>query len=265
MFKKTSAVIGLSLMGAALFSPVKGEAALGDRLLSEGMANSDVKELQTYLLTKQVYPYHEATGYYGSITEEAVKKFQAAANITEDGLAGSVTAAKLKVLKPGNIGKPVADLQNKLKAWGAYSGPADGIYGSGTKRAVASFQSSKGLVSDGIAGPATYRKLNEKANPAAGSVKELTVHSTAYTASCDGCSGITKMGIDLNRFGEAKVIAVDPNVIPLGSIVEVEGYGKAIAGDIGGAINGAEIDVFFEDLSEALEWGTKSVKIRVYQ
>ncbi len=40
-----------------------------------------------------------------------------------------------------------------------------------------------------------------------------------------------------------KLIAVDPNVIPLGSKVWVEGYGYAIAGDTGGAIKGNKIDI----------------------
>jgi 3D (Asp-Asp-Asp) domain-containing protein len=73
------------------------------------------------------------------------------------------------------------------------------------------------------------------------------------------------MGVDLNKYPEAKVIAVDPNVIPLGSTVEVEGYGKAIAVDIGGAINGNEIDVFIAGQDSAMEWGRKSVKVKVYQ
>ncbi|KZZ83524.1 MULTISPECIES: peptidoglycan-binding protein [Bacillaceae] len=265
MIRKTTALIGVCLLGTAIFAPSKGEAALGDQLLHKGMSNGDVKELQSYLMTKQVYPYYDNTGNYGTITEEAVRDFQSKAGIKTDGVAGPQTIAKIKVLKPGNIGKPVADLQNKLKAWGTYSGSADGIYGKGTKSAVSKFQSGKGLSADGIAGPRTLNELNKRVNPASGAVKEVTVHSTAYTASCQGCSGVTKMGIDLNRFEESKVIAVDPNVIPLGSTVEVEGYGKAVAGDIGGAINGSEIDVFFKDLNEAMNWGSRQVKVKVYQ
>lgn len=73
------------------------------------------------------------------------------------------------------------------------------------------------------------------------------------------------MGVDLKKYPEAKVIAVDPNVIPIGSIVEVEGYGKAIAADIGGAITGNKIDVFIAGQSSAINWGRKSVNIKVYQ
>ncbi len=60
--------------------------------------------------------------------------------------------------------------------------------------------------------------------------RALTMVATAYTASCAGCSGITTTGIDLRSNPGMKVIAVHPNVIPLGSRVHVEGYGYAIAG-----------------------------------
>ena len=87
--------------------------------------------------------------------------------------------------------------------------------------------------------------------------------ATAYTAYCNGCSGITATGINLRANPELKVIAVDPNVIPLGSKVWVEGYGHAIAGDTGGAIKGNRIDVFVPTKEQAYRFGRKSVKIRV--
>ena len=93
--------------------------------------------------------------------------------------------------------------------------------------------------------------------------KEFTVTATAYTAYCNGCSGITKTGINLRQNPDLKVIAVDPSVIKLGTKVHVEGYGYAIAGDIGGAIKGNKIDVFIPSKSEALEWGRKQVKIKI--
>lgn len=52
-------------------------------------------------------------------------------------------------------------------------------------------------------------------------------------------------------------IAVDPRVIPLGSLVYVENYGKAIASDTGGAIKGKIIDVFLNSESDCRSWGRK--------
>ena len=83
-------------------------------------------------------------------------------------------------------------------------------------------------------------------------VKEFTVTATAYTANCNGCSGITKMGINLKLNPNMKVISVDPNVIKLGTKVYVEGYGYAIAGDTGSSIKGNKIDVFIPTKSAAL-------------
>ncbi|MBD7984363.1 LysM peptidoglycan-binding domain-containing protein [Sporosarcina sp. Sa2YVA2] len=94
-------------------------------------------------------------------------------------------------------------------------------------------------------------------------VKEITVNASAYTAYCNGCSGITSTGINLKRNPDAKVIAVDPTVIPLGTKVYVEGYGYAIAGDIGSAIKGNKIDLFFPTKAEAYKWGRKNVKIKI--
>ncbi|WP_223703295.1 G5 and 3D domain-containing protein [Sutcliffiella deserti] len=95
------------------------------------------------------------------------------------------------------------------------------------------------------------------------SSKEFYVSSTAYTAFCNGCSGVTSTGINLRTNPGMKVIAVDPSVIPLGTKVYVEGYGYAVAGDTGGAIKGNKIDVFFPDKETAYRWGRKRVKIKI--
>ncbi|SHG27313.1 PcsB-like coiled-coil domain-containing protein [Ornithinibacillus halophilus] len=91
----------------------------------------------------------------------------------------------------------------------------------------------------------------------------LMMTSTAYTANCTGCRGITYTGINLKENPDAKVIAVDPSVIPLGSVVHVEGYGYAIAGDIGSAIKGNKIDVFVPTKKEAYQWGVRRVKVTI--
>lgn len=96
-----------------------------------------------------------------------------------------------------------------------------------------------------------------------GSGREMYVTSTAYTASCNGCSGTTKIGINLRANPNAKVIAVDPSIIPLGTKVYVEGYGYAIAADTGSAIKGYKIDVFIPTQAEAYRWGVRKVKIRI--
>ncbi|MGJ7923159.1 ubiquitin-like domain-containing protein [Neobacillus sp. LXY-4] len=93
--------------------------------------------------------------------------------------------------------------------------------------------------------------------------QELYVSSTAYTASCNGCSGTTATGINLRANPDVKVIAVDPSIIPLGTKVYVEGYGYAVAADTGSAIKGYKIDVFLPSQADAYRWGVRKVKIRI--
>lgn len=68
------------------------------------------------------------------------------------------------VLKQGSQGELVKAVQTKLKRWGYYNGPVDGIYGAKTKAAVIYFQKKNGLSADGVAGKKTLAALgiNEK-------------------------------------------------------------------------------------------------------
>jgi 3D (Asp-Asp-Asp) domain-containing protein len=93
--------------------------------------------------------------------------------------------------------------------------------------------------------------------------KQITVKATAYTASCDGCSGVTATGINIKANPNEKVIAVDPSVIPLGSKVYVEGFGEATAADTGGAIKGNRIDVFIPSEQAAINFGVKQLKVTI--
>ncbi|GER70916.1 cell wall-binding protein YocH [Weizmannia acidilactici] len=93
--------------------------------------------------------------------------------------------------------------------------------------------------------------------------RTITVTATAYTANDPGCSGVTATGINLKNNPDAKVIAVDPNVIPLGSKVYVEGYGTAVAGDTGGAIKGNRIDVLVPNTGEAMNWGRRTIQVTI--
>ncbi|WP_394239441.1 ubiquitin-like domain-containing protein [Niallia oryzisoli] len=107
------------------------------------------------------------------------------------------------------------------------------------------------------------KEIVQVASRGAESGREIYVTATAYTASCSGCSGTTATGVNLHANPGAKVIAVDPSVIPLGSKVYVEGYGYAIAADTGGAIKGNKIDVFIASKQDAYQWGRKTVKIKI--
>lgn len=61
--------------------------------------------------------------------------------------------------KQGSRGDEVTAIQTKLRESGYYNGKIDGIFGSGTKNALISFQKDNGLTADGIAGSKTLQAL----------------------------------------------------------------------------------------------------------
>jgi len=85
------------------------------------------------------------------------------------------------------------------------------------------------------------------------------MQASAYLPTDGSAAGITATGIEARR----GIVAVDPNVIPLGTKVYVQGYGVALAADVGGAIVGQKIDLCMEDYNEAMRFGRRSVKVYV--
>ncbi|WP_305767344.1 G5 and 3D domain-containing protein [Candidatus Epulonipiscium viviparus] len=87
---------------------------------------------------------------------------------------------------------------------------------------------------------------------------KYTMHATAYTDVENApWNGITATGLP-TFIG---MVAVDRNVIPLGTILYVDGYGVAVAGDVGGAIDDWDIDLFMHSYSDAMEFGRKNLTV----
>ena len=97
--------------------------------------------------------------------------------------------------------------------------------------------------------------------------RRIRMEATAYTAyySCTGKHpddpwfGITASG----RRVEHGIVAVDRNVIPLGTRLYVENYGFAIAADVGGAIRGYMIDLYMYTLEQARRFGRRHIYVWV--
>lgn len=105
----------------------------------------------------------------------------------------------------------------------------------------------------------------QKANPTPAPTSQgrtMVMEATGYSTAQPSLSRYTANGTDLHA--NPRVIAVDPNVIPLGSTVTVEGYGTYIAADTGGAIKGNRIDIHFPTVAGAMSVGRRSVKITVH-
>jgi len=99
--------------------------------------------------------------------------------------------------------------------------------------------------------------------PAVRALESITLTATAYgpeTGSGTPWAGLCYLGLPVRE----GIVAVDPSVIPLGTHLFIEGYGYAVAADIGGAIKGDRIDLFL-DLShdELLRFGMRDLSVLV--
>ncbi|MBO5650360.1 MAG: peptidoglycan-binding protein [Selenomonas sp.] len=190
----------------------------------------------------------------------------------------AASAAASILVKDGSQGEAVRHVQELLIEQGFLQGDADGACGPLTVAAIKAFQKSRGLTEDGVCGDGTYyylsggrtyesregeeekpRKNNETHHEAAAipSGRAMYVSASAYSAYDPGNSKHTASGTLVRR----GVIAVDPDVIPLGTHVFIPGYGEAVAEDIGSSIRGHRIDVAFDTHEEALSFGRRDLEI----
>lgn len=119
-----------------------------------------------------------------------------------------------------------------------------------------------GLMLTGTAEPVEPAELEPVIVEAVPEKEYLGVFSCTAYCPCSQCCGAWADGIVYTggQATEGQTIAVDPDVIPLGSVVEINGW-QYVAEDIGGGINGKEIDLFFCSHEDALEWGRQNHEV----
>ncbi|MBP5729555.1 MAG: peptidoglycan-binding protein [Clostridia bacterium] len=198
--------------------------------LRNGDKGDDVKQVQKRL--KELGYYKSSVdGKMGKGTVNALKEFQKAHGLTDDGVAGQATYAVLfsndalkkgttptpqptviptpapevtaapnvavswPTLRKDDSGTDVAQLQEALIQLGYLSGKADGNYGAKTVEAVRAFQKATGLTADGTAGEQTQRVLYG-GNAKAASVKTTAApqQAAATTTAAPAASGTLKVG-----------------------------------------------------------------------
>lgn len=154
------------------------------KYLIKGDEGEQVKILQERLRVAGYY-FGNATGIFGPITEESVKRFQEAYKLDVDGIVGPATLSKLPPrgvgfgedptpkraanrdnLRMGDRGEAVRVLQEQLIKAGYLQGEPNGYFGSYTKDAVRRFQAANYLAASGVAGPTTRGKLYGMVNNA---------------------------------------------------------------------------------------------------
>jgi peptidoglycan hydrolase-like protein with peptidoglycan-binding domain len=143
------------------------------RPIREGDRGAAVEDVQKRLITLGVdLGPTGVDGVFLGATCAAVREFQRARGLDEDGEVGDHTWAALVdatfalgdrliyLRYPYLHGADVRALQGALNALGFACGAADGIFGAYTEGAVRDFQGNTGLGADGIVGPDTVRAID---------------------------------------------------------------------------------------------------------
>lgn len=189
-----------------------------DTELEEDMKIQLVKVDIKEEIAKEVLPYD-------TVEETDSELDSSVEEIRQEGVSGEKEVIYEVVLKDGK------EVARTAKATKVISQPVTEVTVVGTKVQLAS--ASRGTGSYG---------------------NVIYCESTAYSGGGITATGLVPVSA---RSAGRGTIAVDPRVIPLGSLVYVEGYGEAIAADTGGAIQGNIVDIYVDSHEEAISWGRK--------
>lgn len=174
-WQKLSSAAWVKFLSIAVSLTILSIASSAMALLQQGDSGAEVSDLQSRLAAAGCYQ-GSADGVFGSVTKAAVVKCQQRNGLDPDGVVGPATEAALSrssqtvsqgfntsdqnfsngtysgVLRQGDRGSGVSDLQRRLSSAGYYNGAIDGVFGQQTEDAVFSLQRARGLTADGIAG-----------------------------------------------------------------------------------------------------------------
>ena len=149
---------------------------------SDASGESDIQGLQERLIALGLLT-GAADGHFGDATEEAVKLFQQMYGLGVTGYADEATLAALSTAQEG-----VLEVQEGLIAAGVLSGAADGVLGSATTEAIATFQQMYGLEPTGVADPETRSLLSTASNVIYG-VQTKLIELAYLAGAVDGVLG----------------------------------------------------------------------------
>lgn len=113
-----------------------------------------------------------------------IAAFVLALALIVSGLSFRGFAANAANIVKGDTAQNIKSVQTRLKDLGYYKKSVDGIYGSGTRTAVKSFQKAKRLTQDGIVGPATEKALGITLKSGGGTTGSTTSNDTYLLAKC---------------------------------------------------------------------------------
>ncbi len=195
-WQKLSSAAWVKFLSIAVSLTILSLASSAMALLQQGDTGAEVSDLQNRLTAANCYN-GPTDGVFGPLTREAVIGCQQRKGLNADGIVGPATEAALSggtqtsqtfnipdqtvsngtyggVLRQGDRGSAVSDLQRRLSSERYYNGAIDGVFGQQTEDAVLRLQRDRGLTPDGIAGYQVVQAL-------AGS--STTIPDTSYNPS----------------------------------------------------------------------------------
>ena len=247
---KKAVNVGVQIDGKTL-QIATAESTIGDMFDSEGITVSDFDKVSP-LKTQSISDGMMVT--VTRVTSEVTKEVQPIDYSTEIKKDNSLASNVSKVVQEGQTGEREIAIRVVYEDGKEVS--REVVSNSITKQPIQKvlLQGTLGILNVSRGGEQVlYRKT-------------IRVKATAY-CPCSICTGKFRTASGYARTASGTIakrdpsgystIAVDPNIIPIGTKVYVEGYGFAIAEDTGGAIKGNIIDVFFDTHNQAEDWGVK--------
>jgi|GEM_PF-997300 len=233
-----------------------------------------IKKIQKRLIALRCLEPGEADGIYGPKTQKAINKFRRVRDIASSGDLDKRTLEELFSTRKRDLltldhqsdfTKNVRSLQQKLKDFGKYTGPIDGVLGPETRQAIKAFQRANGLTIDGVVGPETTKALKGKIIK----IKDNTgnILEIAYSALQEYAKKVIGKTNDsrANQYNEAlrEVVGLD---LPTENIdgdndIHTRAFEKAASGDttIGQLLVGGSIGT--EDDGITYDSSTGEVKV----
>ncbi len=327
---KKRALLSWAVAAGVLLAPAAAMAQSAPTLPGGGLESYGSNGSQVAILQSDLLALHDSPGpidgIFGPKTRAAVRMFQREAGVAVDGIVGPITWGAIHQQLSdrfhlttgtlaatgadyGDVGTPVVDLQNTLRADGFDPGPSNGVFLMNTAHALQAFERAHGLpLNDAVSGqtlaaltgqsqstgagqsqssgdgssssggssssnsssgngavnPSSSSSSSGAVNPSSGTidghtvVSEINLVATAYAPTLQDNYPYGPV----DYYGRPLVagdVAVDPTVIPLGTLMWVTGYSSpylpaggflARAVDTGGAIKGDRLDIFINQ-SEA--------------
>ncbi len=210
--------------------------------LADNSSNSTVQNLQQLLALKQTVEQGNKEDIIAQVAQQAVSAVLAKNSVNMDQLPAVANATGL--LQNAVRDEITKEISNKIEPYQASLQALAQLFDQSR------LQPATQVANDSLAGaPSNYSNI-------------LDITATAYGP---GTADNGHWG-DYDYFGnplKPGVVAVDPNVIAMGTKLWIPGYGYGVANDQGSAIKGNRIDLFFPSRQDALDYGIKDVKVYV--